>query len=72
MEPSETISVRTRIDLGKLPATVSIELPIDIGLSLIRRRLCSPVADRSLEPDLSLVDDGDLDNVGCDLWTVAA
>jgi hypothetical protein len=50
-KPAPTLCVRLLHDVGKLPASVALRLPEDIALSLILRRLATPVGDMKVAAD---------------------
>lgn len=56
-KPAPTLCVTLRRDVGKLPGAVALRLPEDIALSLIMRRLATPVGDMAVKPD-AIVDCG--------------
>jgi len=47
------LCVRLNESTGKLPGQISIQLPRDISLSLIRRRLATPVGEFTV-PDVEI------------------
>jgi len=71
MDELTPLVINLHEDLGKLPAGFPIQLPTDITLSLIRRRLATPVADITIDADL-IVDENQIAHVGTDLWSIQA
>lgn len=69
--PFPGLLVRLHHDLGKLPATISIEFPQALSTSLIRRRLATPLVDLVAFPDLC-IDEDDLEHIDIDLWNVTS
>ena len=61
--------VRLSGDLGKLPASIGIQFPEQVGLMLIAKRLATPIGDVHLSPDL-ILDEDDMDQIGlgADYW----
>lgn len=61
------LQVRLHQDSARLPADISIQFPRDLALSLLRRRMATPVGDITNAPDL-IVDEADLEHVAFDIW----